>query len=54
MADNFIQVYSRYNIVLQNASDLLSVVEERWFSENDMEKVMVSKPLTDQEHKSIL
>ena len=37
MVGNFIQVYSKYNVVLQSASDLLTVVEGRWFSENDSE-----------------
>jgi len=52
MVGNFVQVYSRCNAVLQNASDLLSIVEGRWFSENDLERAMVSKPLTDQSHES--
>jgi hypothetical protein len=46
MVGNFVQVYSKYNVVLQNASDLLSVVEGRWFAEKELERVMVSKPLT--------
>ena len=48
MVGNFVQVYSRYNVVLQNASDLLSIVEGKLLSGNEFERAMVTKPLTDQ------
>ena len=38
LEDNQMQVYSKYSIRVRNASDLLSIIEDRYFSDNPVEK----------------
>lgn len=38
LEDNQMQVYSKYSIRVRNASDLLSIIEDRYFSEHPVKK----------------
>jgi hypothetical protein len=38
LEDNVMQVYSKQSITVRRVSDLLSVIEDRYFSENSVEK----------------
>ena len=38
LEDNQMQVYSKYSIRVRNASDLLSIIEDRYFSEHPAKK----------------
>ena len=38
LEDNQMQVYSKYSIRVRNASDLLSIIEDRYFSDHPVKK----------------
>ena len=39
--NNLMQVYSKHSLTLRKASDLLSIVEDRYFSDHPMEKEVI-------------
>jgi hypothetical protein len=47
LEDNQMQVYSKYSICIRNASDLLSIIEDRYFSDFPVKKEVDKSDLQD-------
>ena len=47
LENNLLQVYSKHSITLRKVSDLLSIVEDRYFSEQPTEKEVIPGKTTD-------